>query len=356
MIKPMTPKKPSIQSLNWYGWMNTNSGYGIVNLEYATALERQTGGVSIGWERMGDIFPYEHSRLTDEQRILMNKPYVKEKIGIIKTIPEMFYHNTSDFRIGYTMVENTKIGKRWVDWCNNMDAIFVPSPFLINVFKEGGVKPPVVSVKQGVDIRKFYYMERPIKDKYIFGTIGYIDERKNWQDLIQAFCSEFAPNEPVELWIKNTSPYFIPYGFSDPRIKIINTFYSFEKMKLLYRLFDCLVFPSHAEGSGLPPREAMATGLPVILTNWSGLSEVCNVDLNYPLTPVAIDVPDVRGPEQPGFMASIDITELMGTMRYVYEHREEAKEKGKKASEYIKNEWNWDTCALDLLTKLEDLC
>jgi glycosyltransferase involved in cell wall biosynthesis len=180
-----------------------------------------------------------------------------------------------------------------------------------------------------------------------------MDDRKNWQALVQAFCSEFNQNEPVELWIKNSNPYFAHYHFTDPRIKVINRQYTFPEIQEIYRLFDCFVFPSHAEGSGLPPREAMATGLPCIITNWSGMTEVANSDYNYPLTPVAIDHPDVRGEEQPGFMARIDNQELMYYMRYVYEHREEAKQKGKKASKYIHENWSWEVCAQDLLRKLE---
>jgi glycosyltransferase involved in cell wall biosynthesis len=127
-----------------------------------------------------------------------------------------------------------------------------------------------------------------------------------------------------------------------------------EEIEQLYWYFDCFVFPSHAEGSGLPPREAMATGLPCILTNWSGLTEIADPAFTYPLTPIAIDIPDVRGSEQPGFMARIDIQELMYWMRYVYEHREEAQEKGKLASQYIHKYWNWDYCAEDLRQKVEE--
>lgn len=342
-----------MKGLNFYGWMNPRSGYGIVSLEYATALERLMGTVSIGWERQADLFKDDFDQLTVEQQTLLSKPFKKEKIGIIKTTPQLFNLNKSDFRIGYTMVENTMIGENWVKMCNDMDAIFVPSNYLIDVFTDCGVKKPIYVVKQGVDTRRFKYVDRKKKDKFVFGTVGYMDERKNWNTLVQAFTSEFNEHEPVELWIKNSNGYFNHVRFRDERIKVINRMYSFDEIIRLYALFDCFVFPSHAEGSGLPPREAMATGLPVILTNWSGLTEVCDANINYPLTPVAIDVPDVRGPEQPGFMSRIDPQELMYWMRHVYENRDEAKEKGKKAAEFIKKDWNWDSCALDMYKTLE---
>jgi len=344
-----------LEPFNWWGWSNPISGYGIVNLEYATALERLTGKVSYGWERKEHILPKNFEQLIQEQKDILTKPYIKSSLGIIKTIPQLFYMNKSDFRIGYTMVENTKIGKRWVEYCNQMDALFVPSKFLIDVFSSCGVRKPIKVVKQGINQKKFPYYKRTKKNKFIFGTVGYMDDRKNWQDMVSAFGSEFDNNEPVELWIKNNNGYFINTRFDDLRIKVINRIYSFEEIQRLYRLFDCYLCPSHAEGSSLTPREAMATGLPTILTNWSGMTEICNPQFNYPLTPIAINVPDIRGPEQPGFMAQIDISELMYWMRYVYEHWEKAMEKGKKASEYIHKEWNWDTCAIDLLTKVKEL-
>lgn len=338
--------------LNWWGWFNSNSGYGIVNLEYATALNK-IADVSVGWERREHIKKDQFDLLTSEQQALLEKPYKREKVGVIKTTPQMFTMNKSEFRIGYTMVENTMIGERWVELCNQMDAIFVPSEFLVSVFSNCGVTKPIVPVKQGINSDRFPYMERPLRDKYVFGTIGYMDNRKNWEDLIVAFSSEFEPNEPVELWIKNSNPYFAHREFKDKRIKVINRPFTFEEIAKFYGLIDCFVFPSHAEGSGLPPREAMATGLPTILTNWSGLTEVATY--GFPLKPISIDHPDVRGEEQPGFMAKIDVQELMFYMRHCFEQPELAREKGKRASEFIHKYFNWDYCAHDLLKKVEEL-
>lgn len=343
-----------MKDLSWYGWANTNSGYGIVNLEYATALNKLVD-VSIGWERREHILADQYALFTDEQKALWEKPFKRSRVGIIKTTPQLFSYNKSDFKIGYTMVENTKIGKGWVEYCNQMDAIFVPTPFLIDVFRDCGVKQPIRSVKQGVNSKRFPYFERTVREKYVFGTIGYIDDRKNWEALVRAFCSEFDPSENVELWIKNSNRYFSHKAFKDKRIKVINKPFTFYQVSRFYQLLDCFVFPSHAEGSGLPPREAMATGLPTILTNWSGLSEICNVNYNFPLEPVSIDHPDIRGEEQPGFMANISIEDLMSKMRYCFQNRQKALEIGKRGSEYIHKEWNWDVCASDLLLKVKEV-
>lgn len=346
---------PFTNPFNWYGWSNPKAGYGIVNLEYSTALQRVGANISYVWEREKHLDDSDFVMLTSEQKEMLTKPYNIEKIGIIKTTPQMFFMNKSDYRIGYTMVENTRIGERWTQLCNEMDAMFVPSQFLVQVFQDCGIVKPIKVVKQGIDTRKFPYKEREIKDKFIFGTIGYMDDRKNWEAMVAAFCSEFDQNEDVELWIKNSNSYFIWTGFADSRIKVINKIYSFDDIVKLYYMFDCFLCPSHAEGSGLTPREAMATGIPSINTNWSGLTEISDPEISFPLTPVSITHPDVRGAEQPGFQAEIDVTELMYWMRYAYEHRDVVKEKGKKASDFVRKNYDWEVCAHNLLSKLEEL-
>ena len=345
-----------LENLNWYGHYNTVTGYGIVNIAFPMAIQRSGVEVSYGWESYDYKFP-EWQYLDNEQRKFISKPFTKYKVGIIKALPPEFIYNISDIRIGYTMVENTLINPEWVTECNKMHAMLVPSEFLVDVFKSCGVTVPIRAVRQGIDSATYPFFDRSqrIHDKFIFGTVGFMDDRKNWKDMISAFTSEFSEEEPVELWIKNSNGDWGYFDLIDERIKVIKTRYTFEEMNRLYQMMDCFVCPSHAEGSGLTPREAMATGLPTILTNWSGLTEVAHDDISYPLTPVAIDYPDFRTTEQPGFQARLEVRELMYYMRYVYEHRKEALLKGKKASDFIHKEYNWDTCATYLLKQVSSL-
>ena len=345
-----------MKNLNWYGWFNPWSGYGKSNLEWSTALERKFGGVSLGWQRQTkDSDPEVWKDLTEEQKKLILKPFRKERIGIIESTPNFFFNNISQYRIGFTMVENTKIGSNWVKLCNEMDHLFVPNKESVEIFRACGITKPVSYVRHGFNVEQYpYYERRENRSVFTFGIAGWLDVRKNWEDIVRAFSSEFVSNEPVRLILKNNNPGFGYMMPKDPRIKVIDRTFSPEEMTRFYQILDCLVFPTRGEGSGLPAREAMATGLPVILTNWLGLAEVAKPELSYPIEPVAIDFPDIR-PEQPGFMARIDIREIMYWMRYVYEHQEEARQKGKKASQWMHKDWTWDACVCDMMKILEKI-
>ena len=353
-MKPSNEPKTYKNGINWYGWITPFSGYAIVMMEYAAAMNKLTGDkVSIGWQKVGNRDSLEYKCLTDAQRNIVEKEFKHERIGIIKTTPEFFEHNESDIKIGYTMVENTAVNPKWIEKCNGMSAIFVPAKFLVKVFQDSGCTKPIYVVRQGINSQLFPYYPRVKKPKFIFGTCGWMDTRKNWKEMITAFTSEFNQGEDVELWIKNTNNTFGYHEALDPRVKFIDELKDFSGIYEFYSQLDCFLFPTRGEGAGMPPREAMATGLPVIMTNWSGMEEICNPDYNYPLTPVAIDLEDYRD-YQPGFQARIDLQELMYYMRHVYENWEEAMAKGKKASEWMHKDWNWEKCGqemIDLLVK-----
>lgn len=318
-------------------------------------MERLTGNISIGWERKSPEVTPEWNEYTEEQKTLFLKPYNEEKIGVIKSTPDAFKWCKNEIRIGYTMIEADKLGEEWVKICNGMSMILVPSAWLVQVFQDSGVTVPIRTVRQGVSLERYPYMERNHQDLFTFGIAGYIDDRKNWQDLVQAFTSEFAPEEPVRLVIKNNNPNFGYWMIRDERIKVIHKNYSYAEMTEFYKMLDCFVFMSRGEGAGMPPREAMATGIPVILGDHSGLAEICNPELNYPIKPISIDFKDTRGSQQPGNLAKYDISEIMYWMRYAYEHQKEGVEMGRKASDWVHQEYNWDKCAEILYQHIKEI-
>ncbi len=344
--------------INYFGYFTPFGGYGIANFNWVKHLRRQGINVLPHGKFMPREGEPEWEVLNEEEKEISSLVFERKRIGIIETTPFDFDTIDTEIKIANTMCESDEIGETWIEACNRMDYVIVPNNFQYNVFLNSGISEQKLKViPHGTETEKFPYYDRPERDIFTFGIIGWLNNRKGVFDVIQAFASEFQLHERVRLVLHSTNTDFNYYKFfNDPRISTDCTHLSFEDLNDLYRSFDCFVFPSKAEGIGQPPREAMATGLPVIVGNYSGLHEIAKADFCYPLrVKELVKGINPNNIEQPGHWANYDIQELMGHMRYVYEHREEGKEKGKKASEYIRHRFSWESAASKMKGFLETL-
>lgn len=343
--------------INYYGYFTPFGGYGIANINWVKHLRRLGVDVSVHPKFKPEEGSKEWEILDDEERDMFKQPFVKRRIGIVEATPFDFDTNVSDIRIANTMCESDKVSDSWAEKLNGMDHILVPNQFCKNVFLDAGVTKPIKVLPHGVDTKRYSYFHRPYRPEFTFGTLGYLDvtDRKGAFDVIQAFVSEFDKDEPVRLILKSSDPLFGYYkNFSDPRIKVVTEQLSFPEVNAFYRTLDCFVFPSKAEGVGYPPREAMATGLPVIMTNWSGLEDIAQSGVCYPLEPKSLE-PRPNFIEQNGNWAKIDIRELMFEMRYVYQNRMEAFIRGKHAADEMELKHSWEDAAEKMVDFLQTL-
>ena len=118
-----------------------------------------------------------------------------------------------------------------------------------------------------------------LPEKYVL-YVGALHPRKNLETLVKAFSIAKAnarfPHKLVLAgtgWaIESILGEIARCGMQD---EVILTGALLESdLPLIYRGADVLVFPSHYEGFGYPPLEAMACGTPVIVSNTSSLPEV----------------------------------------------------------------------------------
>lgn len=214
-------------------------------------------------------------------------------------LPDEWDSNLGKINIGITAaVETTICSSRWIDACNKMDAIIVPSEFTKSVLQRSGI------ITKDVHVIPEWYNEKiddkskinlNLNSKFNFLSIGTItsnnaeDDRKNMFYMLKWFCETFENNKKVGLVLKSS------YGKGtaiDRRITI-NTIQKaishirkgkFPKITILHGNMDekevaslynhpkinCYITATRGEGYGLPLVDAAASGMPVIATNWSG--------------------------------------------------------------------------------------
>lgn len=99
--------------------------------------------------------------------------------------------------------------------------------------------------------------------------------RKNTAGAVRAFCRAFGPSADARLIVKlnGVDPdqaALLGEARSWPNVEVVSSFLDDAGMHALFRSADVLLSLHRAEGFGLPMLEAMAHGLPVVATGWSG--------------------------------------------------------------------------------------
>lgn len=87
-----------------------------------------------------------------------------------------------------------------------------------------------------------------------------------------------------------------------PRVEIISEHMSRAELRKLYHKANAFVLPTRGEGWGLPVVEAMASGLPVIVTNFSGPSSYLTELNSYPIPVQMVDEQGFAHPSVPGLV------------------------------------------------------
>lgn len=280
------------------------------------------------------------------------------------------------YMIGYTVWETSKIDPRWTTACNKADEVWVPCEWNMQVFRDSGVTVPLHKIPHAIDVpdlstvTNFNLQDVP-QDSYVFYSIFQWQERKNPYGLLAAYNAAFTGVEDVVLILKTYNHDqggdldsvkklildFRKYIHLDhyPKIMLIVENMSRESILALHNRGDCFVLLQRSEGWGLPHFEAAAMGKPVITPGYGGQVDFLNEDnsylTNYTLCPVTGMTwsPYYRGDQM---WCEPDMEDAVRLMRHVYNNREEAAEKGKRARALVEENFTWDRIGDLMLERL----
>lgn len=127
---------------------------------------------------------------------------------------------------------------------------------------------------EDVNLKELYGLE-----KYIL-TVSRIEPRKNHLSLLKAFVDLGLKGKGYKLVMVGSkdlqyTEFFDYYNHLDEETKNIILFLQvpFSHLVALYRQCNLFVFPSFAEGFGIPPIEAIAYGSPLLCSNATAMEE-----------------------------------------------------------------------------------
>lgn len=227
-------------------------------------------------------------------------------VSVQVTIPNEF-EKIAQFNIGYTAgIETTKVSPQWIEKCNSMDLIVVPSKHSKDVFEQTSYNAKVESTGEetkfvlntAVEVCAFPAKETEhvpldlnLLTEWNFLSVAQWGVRKNVQSTITNFLKEFQQDEKVGLVLKINSAKnsMMDKMLTEDRVQsVVSKFkkengeykcklyvlhgnLTDEEMRGLYHnsKIKAFVTTTHGEGFGLPMFDAAISSLPVIAPAWS---------------------------------------------------------------------------------------
>ena len=270
---------------------------------------------------------------------LSNGPQLTDRpdIYIDVRIPNEF-QQVGKFNIGFTAgIETNAVSQGWLDCCNKMDLIIVPSKhskqgFVQSVYdkiqqlpdgqqqKIGELKleKPIEVVFEGVDTDVYKKVNVEKTNKKLFKEInelisedssflfvgqwtqgGFGEDRKDIGTMLKIFYESFAnkkdkpglllktngatfsimDREQILAKIKDIKNLF-PKDWDLPNVYLLHGDFTKEEMNDLYNhpKMKGLISFTHGEGFGRPLLEATMAGLPIVASAWSGQVDFLSQD------------------------------------------------------------------------------
>jgi FkbM family methyltransferase len=283
------------------GHVNGTYSLATVNRSMATALEsRRPGTVRIiPWEN-GPVDRFDGVPFDERDAIatLARRPVpaTGPEIVLCQHYP---FHSPEDPRDGAVAMvfwEESLLPAKFVDAINaGFRAVLAPSSFAAKALVDSGVGVPVPVSGYAPALEPFLRLgnervgsPRAAGRPVTFLHVSSCFPRKGVDILLEAYAAAFRRDEPVRLVIKGfpnphneVAEQLATLRARDPEapdIVFVNEDLGEQALLNLFAEADAVVLPTRGEGFNIPAAEAMAAGIPLIVTGYGGHLDFCTAD------------------------------------------------------------------------------
>jgi glycosyltransferase involved in cell wall biosynthesis len=264
--------------------------------------------------------------------------------------------------LGFTMWEDSEVPHSFDEAFFEADVIAAPSQFCQRLFQNRlaqlGIPTNVHYVPLGVNVDGCPVRKRTFDGRETFTVIHTAtrssEERKGADVAIKAFQKAFRSDENVRLLLRSRLNEFPEAVASDMRIVPMPGAITDEQRAEIYHRAHVLLYPSRGEGFGLIPLEALATGLPAIVSDGSAMTDYR--DLFYPIAvyPSPSKIAVAVRPEPAGDWHEPDIDSAAAQLRHVYANYETAAARAIDAAAIIRRDWTYERSGRALAAAVEE--
>lgn len=269
-------------------------------------------------------------------------------IGLVFNQPQHARWYGNQYKIILLPWESTLMMSGWAEVLNQADEVWSPSPLIGEWYKEyNGITTPIYTYEHGVDAA-WEPKPREVNGPLRFLHVGGEAYRKGLPETLKAFRAAFNESNDVALTVKlGMHGFNVEHG----NIETITGKLPFAEQVALHHDRHVFVYPSWGEGFGFNPIQAMATGMPTIVTGaWAPYRRY--IDERLDVTSCLTDSPwsDVH----PGKMYQPNIDDLIDKMRYAVSNYEDVHIKAQETAPLIHEAYAWDAITKKTFEALED--
>lgn len=259
--------------------------------------------------------------------------------------------------IAYSMIETDVLSERWVSIINNhVDLVIVPELFLKDIYQACGVRIPLYVVPLGLNALPFDYPDHSRGSTFVVGFSSSFTHRKNHLAVAQAFVSAFGKRTDVRLVLhgRNGDPELVEElkrYCAQQEVETISIIHEQLNTRDYYDLlasFDCYISLSLGEGYALGPREALALGIPCILSDHTAHRNLINNGFALPVAIASREQAPIKDGNAGNYFVA-DRSDAARCLQEVEQHYQIYHERAQKARAWIES-YRWDRVISDFIT------